>query len=84
MLRVLLRQSDTVRKSENVANAIQNIARDEDRIVFFKYFIKGQSILNVSMDQYFSVESVKRYLKRGTKDFIAVYNNGALAKLFIE
>ncbi|MCD6632150.1 hypothetical protein LSG16_04795 [Lactococcus cremoris] len=84
MLRVVLRQSDTVRKSKNVTEAIKNITREEDRIVFFKYFIGGQSIVNISLEQYFSIESVKKYLKRGTKDFVASYNKGALGNLFIE
>ncbi|MGL5895744.1 MAG: hypothetical protein ACRCZN_02005 [Lactococcus lactis] len=84
MLRVVLRQSETARKSKNVNEAIKNITRAEDRDVFIKYFINGQSIVNISMEQYFHIETVKNYLRRGTKEFVAVYCNGALAKLFIE
>lgn len=84
MLRILLRQSKNARKSSAIQVALSNITRDEDRDIFIKYFMKGISIAKIALDDYYSIETVKRYLKRGTKEFVTVYCDGILIKPFTE
>jgi len=83
MLRILFNQSENA-SERKVREAIKNITRDDDRNVFINYFLRRQSIVKIAMNEYYSIDSVKRYLKRGTKEFIIAYCDGALLKPFIE
>ncbi|MFC4652647.1 hypothetical protein ACFO26_06965 [Lactococcus nasutitermitis] len=82
MLRILLRQSANARRSKEVQVALNEITREADRDVFIKYFLKGQSIIKISLEEYYDESVVRRYLRRATKEFTAVYCDGLLAKPF--
>ena len=82
MLRVLLRQSSNARQSKEVQLALCEITREVDRDIFIKYFLKGQSIIKISLDQYYDESIVRKYLRRATREFATVYCNGLLIKPF--
>lgn len=84
MLRILLRQSKNARMSSAIQEALSNITRDDDRDIFIKYFMKGVSIAKIALDDYYSIETVKRGLKRGTKEFAATYCDGLMIRPFTE
>ncbi|WP_285005982.1 hypothetical protein [Lactococcus formosensis] len=84
VLRTMLRQSKNARTSKEALHSLDQITNPDHRRIFKKYFMNGQGIVKISIDEHYDESVVRSYISSATKEFAAVYCNGALTKAFIK
>lgn len=61
-----------------ISEAIEKISDDTRKQVFIRYYIDRENQVNIAMTMYLSPETVKRYLRIATREFLEYYDNGRL------
>lgn len=78
ILNGLIRKNIKAKHSTMLNEAIGKISDDMHRQVFTMYYIQRHSQAKIAMTLYLSQETVKRYLRVATREFLEYYDNGRL------